>query len=598
MGNVNTCPYFYNSEYASYLVEYRGDFMGQIEKVNYACGYLINNKLAGIILKEYDIKRITKDVPAILFIEFRNLFILEETSPSNTSGINKIKINPYLGLNGQGVIVGIVDSGIDYLNEDFIDEDGTTRILTLLDETIEEENGKTSELGKVFTSEDINKAIKAKVEGNNPYAIVPSKDTVGHGTKMAGIAGGRSATNSYEGVAQRCNFAIVKLNPSTNYQKIMNENGVYGVEGYNNSEIIYGIEYLKTYAREVDKPIVILVGLGSTDNAHDGTGLLGRYLSEVSYKTGITVVSGTGNEGNNDGHTTGIIPNVGDIKSVELIIPKIMKYFSVKVWVKRPNKMSINIISPSGEESKFIVAKNGNRDEFKFIYENTTVDIAMYVPEDITGHEVIGIVMKDLKPGIWKFMLRGDYIVDGRFDIWLPQKSTIPEGMKFLEPNPLNTLTIASTSDKIISCGYYNSENNSIVSGSGKGFDVNDAIKPDIAAPGVNILTSKVGGGETIASGSSVSAAIVSGVCALLFQWGVLQGNDPSLNSVKLKSYLIMGAKRIGNYTYPNVEWGYGLLDLTGIFNAISGMRSVDNNYREYNIDSLYIRIPNDIGGY
>lgn len=596
VGNINTCPYFYGSEYASYVIEYRGDFIGQMSKVDYACGYEINSKLAAVTMKPSDYERIKVDVPSILFIEFRSIFTLEESSPSNTSNIHQIKESPYLGLNGQGIIVGIIDSGIDYLNENFIDEEGKTRIVTLLDENIKDESADSADLGKVFSQDDINKAIETKNNGGDPYTIVPSKDEIEHGTKMAGIIGGRSVSGNYEGVAQRCEFAIVKLIPSTNYEKIFNENGIYNVTAYNNSEIIYGIEYLRSYAAKKKKPIIMFLGLGSTGNAHDGTGILSRYISEVCTRPGIAFVTGTGNEGNAEGHVTKFISKVGDTEDIELVVPKEMKYFTLQVWVKRPNKMSINIISPSGEERGFIVAKNENRDMSKFIYENTTLEIFFYIPEDITGHEVISIEMTDLKPGIWKFKLRGDYIADGRVDIWLQQKNTIPEGTKFLEPNPLNTLTVPATANKVIACAYYNSENNSIVSESGKGFDINAEIKPDIAAPGINILTTKVGGGLATVSGSSSAAAITTGVCALLLQWGILQGNDPTLNAIKLKSYLILGAKRIGNYTYPNTEWGYGLLDLQGIFNILSGKRSLNRNkYKEYLINNLFIRLPIDM---
>lgn len=597
------CKYINNPEYPAYLIEYRGDFLGEMKNIDYACGYTINDKYGILLVRPEDLSRIRKEVKSILLVDFRDMYVLQETSPSDTSGISPIKKNPYLGLDGRGILIGIVDTGIDYLNKDFILEDGTTKILAIWDQTINDEKPSEKIYGKFFFEKDINNALKAKAEGKNPYDIVPSKDEDGHGTKMAGIMAGKGYSKEYEGVAQNASLAVVKLYPSPNFEDRLRKNGINNVKAYNNSEIVVAIEFLKDYAKLRGMPLVIFIGVGSTEGSHDGSGLLVRYISEVASYRGIAIVSGTGNEGASEGHYSGVVANKGDITTVELVIPKAITYFQFRIWVKKPNRMSVNITSPSGEQSRFIVAKINQSDIVKFYYENTEAKVDYFDPENISGNEAINIIFKDIKPGIWKFQLRGEYISDGKFNIWLPPYITLPEGTKFLKPDPNTTLTIPSTATKIISVAYYDSSKNSIVLESGNGFDINGKINPDIAAPGVNILTTRVGGGTSVASGSSVAAAITAGVAGLVFQWAIIYKNDISINNEKLESYLISGALRPKGFEYPNVEWGYGLLSLEGTFNSISGKRSslryvsYDDKYKEYTIKSLFIRIPREMVG-
>lgn len=111
-------------------------------------------------------------------------------------------------------MIGIVDSGIDYENSDFRNTDGTTRILALWDQTIQ--NGKPPEgyhIGTEFTSEQINEALSMEVKEER-YRIVPSRDTSGHGTAVAGIAAGNgrgSKNGKYRGVAPEAGLLIVRM---------------------------------------------------------------------------------------------------------------------------------------------------------------------------------------------------------------------------------------------------------------------------------------------------------------------------------------------------------------------------------------------------
>lgn len=603
------CSLYYDENTSNFLVQYKDkdEFKKQIDKIPYACGDIITNNLAVVSVSHLDMNRLLKDVPQIVFFDFRGMYVLGEasisasTSASSVGNINPIKINPYLNLTGRDVLIGIVDTGIDYLNEEFIREDDTSRIVSIWDQEIPDNSSDTTYMGTTYSNEQINLAIKAHRNNEDPYAVVPSKDSVGHGTQVAGIIGARGYSADITGIANDSDFVIVKLFQSTNFRKMLLENGVEYTPVYNGSEIVAGIEYLKNVATELKRPMVIYLGLGSTEGSHDGNSLISRYTSTTGTIRGICLVCGVGNEGAAQTHATGYIRNVDESSSVELRITQEMKFIQFNAWVKKPNRASLIIVSPTGETSQLLKSKNVNEQITKFIFLNTTSRVLYYNPEHFTGHEVIHIEFYDIKPGIWTFRFIGEYLTDGRYDIWLPPHSTLPSGTEFLQPNPLNTLTIPSTAINVVTTSYHGLDN-ALISSSGRGFNTNNLINPDISTLGVNILTTKVGGGTTTMSGSSAANAIVAGACALLLEWGIINGNDPTMYSQKIRNYLMHGATRSSYYRFPNEELGYGYLDLSGVFNFISRSYAANNtspistrNYNDYNKNDDYIVYDNNL---
>lgn len=596
MPNLKNCNLFYEDS-PDFLVEYRGNFEEEINKISYACGNAITNTI-GIVTTSYEyLDQLLNDVPSIIFIDPRSMYVLQDISPSSVDNINNIKINPYLNLTGKGVLIGMVDTGIDYLNEEFMREDGTSRIVSIWDQSIPDTKDESVYIGATYSNEQINSAINAHKNNKNPYEIVPSKDEIGHGTKIAGIIGARGYNGRFQGIANDSNFVVVKLFESINFKNILRENGVEYTPVYNGAEILAAIDYLKNFSINAQQPMVIYLGVGTTEGSHDGSNLLSRYLTSVGTTRGIVSVAGVGNEGAAEGHASGYILNTGDIASIELKIPKVMKYLSFYIWVKKPNRTALNVISPTGEASKFMKVIRNKTARVEFVFLDTQMTIKYYSPEHFTGHELINITFNDIKPGIWILQLRGDYIIDGRYDIWLPPEKTLPKDTKFLQSDPFITLTIPSTARNVATVAYYGN-NNTLIASSGKGFNANDIItNPDFATLGMDILTTQVGGGVTTVSGSSAAAGIVAGACALLLQWGVIDGNDLTMYSTKVITYLIHGANRSNPiYRYPNREIGFGYLDLLGTFNVISreyrNYRGIDNEFIEYYCNKLFIRIP------
>lgn len=613
MSDLRECKLYYDPNTQNYLIQYRGNFKEEIDKVSYACGDIITDTIGVISVQAKDLDRLLKDVPSIVFYSLRYMFVLQDISPSSVDNINNIKINPYLNLTGRNVLIGILDTGIDYLNQEFIREDDTSRIINIWDQTIENSDNHSVYIGQTYSNEQINNAIKAYRNNEDPYKIVPSKDEVGHGTKAAGIIGAKGYNSEFQGIAHDSNFVVVKLFESTNFKEQLKENNVADTSVYNSSEIVAGLEYLRKISSERNQPMVIFIGVGSTEGSHDGTNLISRYITTLGNNRGLCCVAGVGNEGDSQGHASGYIKGVGDIKVVDLKIPREIKYFNINIWVRRPNVASINVISPTGEASAIIEAKTGKIQPIKFVFLNTTMTVRYYNPENFTGHEVINIIFNNIKPGIWSFNLIGKYITDGRYDIWLSPKSTLPENTVFMEPDPFNTLTMPSEAVNVVTVAYYGN-NYALIAASGKGFNTNNLINPDISTMGINILTTKVSGGITTFSGSSAATAIVAGACALLLQWGIIDGNDKTMYSKKIRSYLMYGANRNQPYKYPSREIGYGDFDLLGTFNVISRaytrknqIRSINNlnkknikqdyEFNEYYINNLFIRIPRKMGG-
>jgi subtilisin family serine protease len=598
VSELRKCNLYYGDT-PNYLVEYRGSFKEQIDKLSYACGDIITDTIGIVSTYPELIEQLMKDVPAITFVDPRSKYVLQDISPSSVDNISAIKVNPYLDLTGRGVLIGMIDTGIDYLNDEFILEDDTSKIISIWDQTIQNNPDPTVYIGRTYSREEINNAIKVYRNNQDPYTIVPSRDEEGHGTKMAGIIGGRGANREIQGIASGCDFVIVKLFESNDFKRELEANNVPYTPVYNSSEILAGIDYLKNFSIRENRPIVIYLGVGTTEGSHDGNNIISRYITSIGSVRGLVTVAGVGNEGTAEGHASGFIQQVGSITSIEIRIAKEMKYFSFKIWVLMPNIASLNVISPNGDESNFIKAKNNQDQSINFVFYKTQMRVRYFVPEHFTGHEVIDVSFSDIKPGIWNLQLRGDYITNGVYNIWLQPQKTLPEGTRFLQSDPFVTLTIPSTARKVVTVAYYGN-NNALIAASGKGFSLNEMLaNPDIATIGVDILTTRPAGGVTKVSGSSAAAAIVAGACALLLEWGIVKGNDITMYSTKIIAYLIHGADRSNPiYKYPNREIGYGFFDLLGTFNIISRSYRQSNDvnlsdeYMEYYLNKLYIRIP------
>lgn len=585
------------------IVEYTSlDSFNQINNIPFASAVALNESFGLVVIPLDKVELITPYIKEIFREEIPSIYTLQNISPVEASGAPLFNTNPYLNLNGRGVLVGILDTGIDYLNTEFQREDDSTRIVRIWDQTIP--GGDQSiygiKLGVEYNENQINEAIKLKAAGGDPYSIVASKDEIGHGTMSAGLIGGRGRNPDLIGAAPNCEFAVVKM--ANVGQVKLDAAGItnQGFGRYSAEVLGMSLRYLSILATELNKPIVMYMPIGSNNGSHDGTSELEGFIDTATRQLGVSVVTGTGNEGDTDTHTEGKFDKPGAIKTIEIAVGKNQKNLFFSIYIAKPDRVSISITSPSGEVVEKINAKLDHREEVKFVYEGTRMEIIYSLPDEITGDEIISIKAVNIREGIWKFRLHGDFIVDGRYWSWIPQRSLLDPDTKFLSPSQFTTLMDPSTAENSIVAAYYNQNNNATVGQSGRGFTRDGRIKPDIAAGGINATIIKPGGGIGIASGSSVATSVLAGCCALMYQWGIVDGNDKTLYTRKLRSYIIRGAERRIGDLYPNEEWGYGTLSMQGIFDAIRGNLTggVENtrgveNYSEYNIGSLFIRNPN-----
>ena len=587
---VNCEDLYLSENYLNIIVEYDGDIIQTLEAIDYACAFILDETYAVVSVQQDRIRELLTTVRNIVYAEEPSIFTLNQLSPLETSNILYFHDNPYLNLRGRGVLIGHLDTGLDYMNTQFIYEDDRSRIVSIWDQTVIDTPPPAELLfGTEYTNEDINRAIALARQGGDPYTIVNSRDTIGHGTATAGIIGARGRDGGIVGAAPDSEFVVVKLRQAK--QNVLIRRGVAEptAPAYEDTDVILGIRYLFSVARRLNRPMVIHIPLGTNQGPHDGRSISERYIDEISETRGMAVVTGNGNEGNQDIHTTGTIVVGEEPRVIELVVDQFETQVSFEIWFHRPDKVSIGIVSPTGEVVERIPARLQVMQTINFIFEGSTAYVQYLLPEEATGDELIRIRIDNVRPGIWQFRLFPDYIVDGRYNAWLPQRALLRPGTRFLNPSQFITLTIPSTSRQVITSGFYNQNNNTIVAASGRGYTRDNRIKPDIAAGGVNVSTTAVGQGTTALTGSSAGSAVLAGAVVLLLQWGIVDGNDITMYPPKIKTYLTRGARQRPGDTYPNREWGYGILDLLRAFENLRGVPKEDTESR------VYISLPDEL---
>lgn len=446
-----------------------------------------------------------------------------------------------LYLSGRGVITAVIDSGIDYYHGDFRDREGNSRILELWDQ----------DRAAVYSREQINEALRAGSR-EAAFQLVPSRDVSGHGTAVAGIAAGNGleGNGTYRGAAYESDLLIVKL-------------GAPKPDSFpRTTELMRALDFVVRRAVYYQKPVAVNLSFGNTYGSHDGTSLLETYLDAAAEMGRTVIVAGSGNEGSSRGHTSGILKN-GESRIIELSVDEYERGFGVQLWKLYIDDFFVELISPSGRSSGPVSPVLGSQ---RLAFPGTTALLYYGEPSPYsTAQEIyFDFIPSDtyVESGIWKFRLIPQRIVDGSFDLWLPSESALNRSTRFLFPTPDTTLTIPSTSSSVMTVGAYDDATQSYADFSGRGFTrLGHMVKPDLVAPGVNIVTSRAGGGYAAVTGTSFAAPFVTGSAGLLMEWGIVDGNDPYLYGEKVKAYLRRGARQMPGFeVFPNPQVGYGAL--------------------------------------
>ncbi|HWT74057.1 MAG TPA: S8 family peptidase [Mobilitalea sp.] len=556
-----------SQDYADLLIKYGGD-ENLLKGFQDATINIIDSYNAVV---HVPLSQITNNTIAQLgYSVMPTLFGLISQASLEASGIIRLRNIPNFNLRGSGVLIGFIDSGIDYTNPVFKNADNTTRIASLWDQTIYSDHfPESAQYGTEYSREQINEALKSP----NPYNVVPSKDEVGHGTMLAGVAAGNPVPESgFYGIAPDTELIVVKLKQAKQYLRdffIIPKD----VPCYQENDILFAIDYVYRTALNLNRPLALCIALGSSQGAHDGRGTLSSSLSFQAEAAGFGVIIAAGNEGNARRHYYGKVNPTSGYDTVELSVGEGEAGFSMELWGDSPGVFSIDIQTPSGEYVPRIVPRLDEYREVSFIFEQTTISIDYQIVESQSGDQLILMRFRNPAPGIWKFNVYGKAEVNVGFNIWLPMQGFISDNTFFVRSDPYITILTLGNAPSPITVTAYNTEDNSLYLNASRGFTRIGTIKPEIAAPGVNIVSPNLEQGFDTVTGTSAAAAHTAGVAAIFLEWAIVKGNQPFLNTIDMKIFMIRGARRDANLQYPNRDWGYGILD---IFNTFDILRRSD----------------------
>lgn len=495
------------------------------------------------------------------------LFTLLDLESLEASGILAVQNQPVLGLKGQDVLIGFIDTGIDYTHPAFRRPDGLSRIVGIWDQTLQTGQPPFDlSYGTAYSQEELNQALGME----DPFSLVPSRDENGHGTFLAGVAAGSALPQqSFSGAAPEALIAMVKLKPAKEYLK-----EIFYVTGsapaYQSTDIMLGIRYLILLADALKKPLVLCLGLGSNQGSHSGSSPLDSMLSVTDQYRGIHAVTAAGNEAGKAHHFYGTATNSGAYEAVEILVEPGTSGFCAELWGQPPEVYAVGFESPLGEVIQKLPPRISFSENISFILENTRIFVTSEIVQTVSGQQLIFIRFSDPTPGSWKIRVYTDSFNNGNYHIWLPITGFSDPDVRFLRPNPDTTLTVPSASVSTMTTAAYNAYDNSLFLNSSRGFTRTGQIKPDFAAPGVNVFGPNLRGGFTTATGTSVAAAITAGACAQMVEWGMRRTPPRIFNNSELKALFIRGADRSRQELYPNREWGYGTLNVYQVFSSLN----------------------------
>jgi subtilisin family serine protease len=548
-----------NESYADFIVQYSKNVHGPIDYVSDNFFQIINENFAVLYVPLEIVGSLV--VNNYSYNSIPNCYTFMDLDSLNSSGITNLHNHPYLQLRGRGTAVAVIDSGIDYTHPAFL-EGTRTRIAAIWDQSLPSIGQENIPYGREFTREEIQQAL----DSDRPMEIVPSTDTNGHGTFLAGIAAGSTMpASNFSGAAPEASIIVVKLKQAKQYLRdfyLLPQD----VPAFQENDVMFGIWYAMRKARELRMPLSVCIGLGSNLGAHRGSSPLAQYLSSASRYSENVFSIAAGNEGNTRHHFFDTINARENQLTVELRVGEGEPGFVVEFWGDSPGAYSMKVQSPTGEVLPVSTARGNGFQILSFVFVETRIEVS-YVPvERVTGETLFFFRFLSPASGIWRFLVSGEQQEEMPFHMWLPSRPFLSEQTYFLQPYPYNTITNPGNAAEAITVTAYNYRDQSLYLAASRGYAAGGGIKPDLAAPGVDILGPGPRGSFVSRSGTSVAAALNCGAAALLFEWAIVRENVVYMNGITVRNYLTRGARRRDGEKYPNPDWGYGALDLYNVF--------------------------------
>jgi len=504
------------------------------------------------------------DIGRTPYYAFPSVYTLASSASDENSPNKTVEQNTNYNLLGQCTLVGIVDTGIDYQHPAFRNADGSTRIVSLWDQT--DQSGaspKDFTFGTEYTKQQINAALLS----NNTLSLVPTVDTIGHGTAIASIISGSIDTkNSFRGIVPYSELVVVKLKEAKK-----NLRNVFLIPEdelcFQESDVILGIRYMVEEAKKMERPLVICIAMGTSQGIHDGQGVMSQYLANLLLLSGVNVSIAAGDEGNRGRHYFGSIDSAPYSTEFQLNISNEDKKLSMEIWPTIPGRPAIQIISPD----RLITYKiePSFNECVKFAFDQGLVWVNNIIFEEETGEQLILIRFDQAEPGIWTFRLDSTEIQPFYFNSWLPSGNLISDDTYFINASPDTTIINPGNSINTLTTSAYNQLDGTILVQSGRGYTSNGMVKPDIAAPGYQIPCALPQNRYGTMSGTGAAAAQAAGGIAMVMEWTLCKGNFTSLTGKQINRMIARGAKRSSSYLYPNNVWGYGQLDINGLISRL-----------------------------
>lgn len=552
----------YSNEYYDLILDYIGGYsMGAPECIQqvdntYDIGFYRRERAPELNLQDYP------------YLTIPHCLTPMDMTALEVSGMIRLQNPAALDLQGQGVLIGFVDTGINYEHPAFRNVDGSTRILGIWDQTQMEgppPNGMS--YGAFYGKEEINAALQAE----QPQSIVPERDESGHGTFLAGVAcGSADAGAEFSGAAPLAQIAVVKCKQAKQYLR-----DYYfipdGAECYQENDLMLGLAWLNRFAYERQLPLVVCIGMGGSLGNHTGEEPLSVQCDELGRRRQRAVVVAAGNEANQRHHERRNVIQGGS-EIIELSVEERVRGFQMEMWTMVPEIYQVSVISPTGERFPKTVVHPGSRQAYTFLFEQTRLTVEYAIVGTRNSMQLISLRFENPLAGIWSVEVQGNLVLGGNICCWLPLSAFLSGEVFFLRSSPDTTITMPGMSRVAITAGAYQAVGGSIYPDSGRGFSGLNAVKPDLVAPGVNVTGPVLPDQYELRSGTSISAALTAGACAQMFQWGIVENNMRYLNTTELKNLLIRGAGRDEDRVYPSPVYGYGTLN---VYDALLRLREL-----------------------